>query len=47
MAADKKLVGREVDAVEVQAITYSINAWNCFYELADTEYPSGWGYCSF
>lgn len=36
--------GRYVTAIEVQSITFRlVDAWSCFYELIDTEYPSGWG----
>eukprot|EP00158_Paraphelidium_tribonemae_P007739 Partr_v1_DN28347_c0_g1_i3_m78755 putative solute carrier family 35 member len=36
-------VGRFVDMIEFQAITFRIDAWSCIYNLVDTEYPSGWG----
>jgi hypothetical protein len=36
-------IGRLVNMIELQATAFDINAWKCFYELIDTEYPSGWG----
>lgn len=36
-------IGRIVNMIEIQAVAFEINAWKCFYELIDTEYPSGWG----
>jgi hypothetical protein len=36
-------IGRYMDMVEIQSCTYRIDAWSCFYELADSEFPSGWG----
>jgi len=36
-------IGRFVNMIEIQAVAFDINAWQCFYELIDTEYPSGWG----
>ena len=36
-------VGRLVDMIELQMTTFTAEAWACFYELADSEYPSGWG----
>jgi hypothetical protein len=36
-------IGRFVNMIEIQATVFEINAWECFYELVDTEYPSGWG----
>lgn len=35
--------GRWVDAVEVQSTTFRLDAWECWYEMIDTEFPSGWG----
>ena len=36
-------IGRYVDMVEIQSCTLSIDAWSCFLELDDTEFPGGWG----
>jgi hypothetical protein len=36
-------LGRYVDMIEIQATLFHIDAWNCIYELVDTEFPSGWG----
>jgi hypothetical protein len=33
-------IGRSVSMIDIQAIIFDINAWQCFYELIDTEYPS-------
>lgn len=35
--------GRLISSVEVQAVTFRIDAWKCMYDLIDTEYPSGYG----
>lgn len=34
---------REVTMIEVQASTYRMDAYECMWEIADTEFPSGWG----
>lgn len=39
----KHQVGRFINAIEIQSTTFRLDAWKCFYELLDTEYPSGWG----
>jgi hypothetical protein len=36
-------IGHFVNMIEIQATAFDIDAWQCFYELIDTEYPSGWG----
>ncbi len=36
-------VGRIVKYIELQMTTFTEEAWACMYELADSEYPSGWG----
>lgn len=40
---ESESVGRIINMIEIQAITYRMDAWTCQYELIDTEYPSGWG----
>lgn len=29
--------------LEIQASTFRPDVWRCFYDLVDTEFPSGWG----
>ncbi len=36
-------IGRKMKMIEIQAITFHLKAWECFYELVDAQYPSGWG----
>ena len=36
-------IGTFVNMIEFQATAFEITAWECLYELIDTEYPSGWG----
>jgi hypothetical protein len=36
-------VGRIVKFIEVQSLTFKINAWRCYNEMFDTEFPSGFG----
>jgi hypothetical protein len=36
-------VGRIVRFLEVQALTFRPDTWECFYDLVDTEFPTGWG----
>jgi len=35
--------GRITKFIEIQSVTFTPEAWECFYDLIDTEYPSGWG----
>jgi hypothetical protein len=41
--ASSTQIGHFVNMIEIQATAFDIDAWQCFYELIDTEYPSGWG----
>jgi hypothetical protein len=36
-------VGRSVQFIEMQATSFRPDVWRCFYDLIDTEFPSGWG----
>jgi len=44
--------GRIVNFIEIQSTTFRIDAWKCYWDLNDTEFPSGWtddfmqSYCS-
>jgi hypothetical protein len=49
----ENITGRRTTMIEIQGTTFTPRAYNCFYELLDTETPSGWGidlwfhdYCS-
>jgi hypothetical protein len=33
-------IGRSVNIIDIQVTILDTNAWHCFYELSDTEYPS-------
>jgi hypothetical protein len=35
-------VGRTVDTIEIQSTTFRLDAWECFWAVADTEFLSGW-----
>jgi hypothetical protein len=46
-------IGQFTSMIEFQATVFEISAWECLYELVDSEYPGGWGldlwlcnYCS-
>ena len=39
----KQCWARKVDMIESQAISLRIDAWECWYEMSDLEFPSGWG----
>ena len=46
-------IGRFTSMIEFMATVFEISAWECLYELVDSEYPGGWGldlwlwnYCS-
>lgn len=34
---------RKVNMIEIQAITLRMDAWSCWYEMNDLEFPHGWG----
>jgi hypothetical protein len=36
-------VGRSVEFLEIQATSFRPDFWRCFYDLVDTEFPSGFG----
>jgi hypothetical protein len=36
-------IGRFVTGIEIQSTTFSMEAWNCWWEMQDTQFPSGWG----
>jgi len=42
MAVAPRQVGHVVNAIELQSTTFRIDAWRCWWELSDTEFPSGW-----
>jgi hypothetical protein len=35
-------VGRLLTSIELQSTTFTVDAWACWWELNDTEFPSGW-----
>jgi hypothetical protein len=36
--------GRTVNVLEIQSALFRLDAWKCYWELNDLEYPSGWTY---
>ena len=40
---EPRQVGRIARMLEFQSLSFKIEAWECMYELIDTEYPGGWG----
>lgn len=40
---DGRAIGRLVSAIEIQSTLIRVDAWDCMWELVDTEYLSGWG----
>jgi hypothetical protein len=39
---EKDHEGRTVNVLEIQSTIFRLDAWKCYWELNDLEYPSGW-----